>query len=257
LSVESVPDEGSTFTVKLYLANVGGDQEDVVEADIIGYQGQAKRLLVVDDQPDHRQLLRNILEPIGFIVEEAINGKDCLAIAADNPADLILLDLNMPELDGYDAAYQLRSDNITTPIIVLTADAYPADQIRAINAGCNDFLAKPIKVPDLLGKLKLQLGLEWLHGEPEAELPALSQINSIATEVFSSAQPPQAIVQELTNYARIGDLHGLNCYLEEIAGSQPTCMGFLGQVETLSKAYKLSELKKLLEQSTITAAYVD
>jgi len=245
LSVDSIPGEGSTFTVKLYLANTVGEQESESEASIIDYQGQRKNILVVDDQEDHRQLLKNILEPIGFNVREAADGKECLVIANQDTVDLILLDLNMPELHGYDTAYELRSSNITTPIIVLTADAYPADRVKATSAGCNDFLAKPINVPTMLAKLKLQLGLEWIYGDRDSAI-----LKPIETDNCPPSQPPQELVRDLADYARIGDLFGLNRYLNEVAESQPDCSDFLRRVETLSKAYKLQELNKLLVQHT-------
>ena len=165
LAVVSDQDQGSTFTVRLLLPNLGGEQHYIQEDDIIGYLGKYQKILIVDDQPEHRQLVMSILQPLGFGMMDACSGEECLAKVQKKPPDLILLDLSMPGLDGAGTAKQLRQKGYTMPIVVLSANAYPSDRLNAINAGCNDFLAKPIQVSELLAKLKLHLALDWLYQE--------------------------------------------------------------------------------------------
>lgn len=241
LSVESMPDQGSTFTVKLYLASVGGETKPLERAVITGYRGLAKKILIVEDQPDHRELLKNILAPLGFVVQEAIDGTDCIASLPEISPDLILLDLNMPGLGGYETAYQLRSQNCLVPIIVLTADAYPADRMKAINSGCNDFLAKPINISDLLAKIQLQLGLEW-HYQND-----LNYAKPYTEKETIKVIPSEVILKELDYFARIGDLQGLNRYLSGLGKERDASPEFYGQVEAFSKGFQLTELKKLLQ----------
>ncbi len=198
--------------------------------------------MVVDDHPDHRNLLRNILEPLGFKVREAADGGEAIECVSKSNPELILLDLNMPGLDGYETAYWLRSHHILTPIIVLTADAYPADRVKAINAGCNDFLVKPIDVLELLAKIQLQLGLDW-HYQGYVMERILDAHQGVNLTV-----PAVEILKDLEQWVRIGDLQGLNRYLidrEDIKAEYPD---FYRQIEMLSKGFRLAELKKLLHQ---------
>jgi signal transduction histidine kinase/CheY-like chemotaxis protein len=238
LAVVSDQDQGSTFTVRLLLPNLGGEQQYLQEEDIIGYQGKHQTILIVDDRPEHRQLLISILEPLGFGLIEAGCGEACLTEVEKNPPDLILLDLSMPGLDGAATAHSLRREGYTTPIIVLSANAYPSDRLNTINAGCNDFLVKPIKVSELLYKLKLHLALDWLYQEQE-------------TKLQSDNQPPSSdIIQELTAYVRIGDLLGLNHYLTGLIERHPECSPFARQVMMLAGEFRLLEIKKLLHMAS-------
>ncbi len=233
LTVSSVLGQGSTFTVRLLLPSVAGDVEPVREQHIMGYQGQRKKLLIVDDQADHRQLILALLGPLGFYLDEACSGEDCLEKIAQSTPDLILLDLSMTGIDGAETALQLRQQAYHMPIIVLSANAYPADRLSAMNAGCNDFLSKPIQVEDLLYKLKHYLGLTWICQET-------------TRAVVDYNKPPQELIDELVAFVRIGDLYGLNQRVASLMSEYPDYHGFFKKINVLAKEFRLAEIRKLL-----------
>lgn len=235
LVVVSDQNPGSVFTVRLLLPNLGGEQQYNQEEDITGYQGKHQKILIVDDRAEHRQLLMSILEPLGFGVFEVSCGEACLKIIEENPIDLILLDLSMPGLDGAETTRQLRQKGYAKPVVILSANAYPSDRLNAINAGCNDFLVKPIKVSELLYKLKLHLVLDWCYLEQVTDVPTANQL------------PPVDIIQALTGYVRIGDLLGLNHYLSELVQQYPDYDPFARQIMVLADQFRLVEIKQLLQ----------
>lgn len=238
LTVSSEHSKGSTFTVKLLLPNLGGEQQYIQEDDIIAYQGEYRKILVVDDQPEHRQLITSILEPLGFGIFQAHSGEDCLDRIDEESPDLILLDLSMPGMDGVETARRLRQKDHAIPIIVLSANAYPSDRLNTINAGCNDFLSKPIQVSELLYKLKLHLALDWVYQEYETERDSPYQL------------PPSETIQDLTGYVRIGDLLRLNRYLNELMQNQPEYSHFAQRILTLSGEFRVLDIKKLLQSAS-------
>lgn len=238
LAVVSDQDKGSTFTVRVFLPNLGGQQQYIQEEDIIGYQGKCQKILIVDDQPEHRQLVTSILQPFGFSMIEACSGEECLNQVQKNRPDLILMDLSMPGLDGAETALQLRQNLFSMPIVVLSANAYPSNRLNAINAGCNDFLSKPIQVRELLCKLKLHLALDWCYQEVESEQ-------------LGSNQPPSfETIQELNGYVLIGDLLGLNQYLSELIQLHPEYTHFGQEIMKLAGEFRLIEIKKLLHTAS-------
>jgi signal transduction histidine kinase/FixJ family two-component response regulator/purine-cytosine permease-like protein len=243
LTVKSNLGQGSTFTVRLYLANLGIELEQSQPDAIVGYQGRLQRLLVVDDLVEHRQLIVNILKPLGFVLEESSSGQKCLQQVRQNPPDLILLDISMPEMNGIQTAKRLRKQGYFSPIIVLTSNAYPTDRVEAINAGCNDFLAKPLLVSKLFNKLKIQLGLTWIYQEDKAgNMPHL-----IPTRPASLLLPPKDVLDAINAFVRIGDLIGLNQYLLVLNESKPEHRDFTLSLLHLSKAFRLVEIKKMLQ----------
>ncbi|WP_338040318.1 ATP-binding response regulator [Methylocucumis oryzae] len=242
LTVSSTPGQGTTFSLRLFLPNLGTVSEPDINEVITGYRGLRKKILVVDDQPEHRDVIITILEPLGFKMLEAASGEDCLVIAKDFKPDLILMDLGLPGIDGAETAVQLRHAKLTMPIIVLSANAYASDRLIAINAGCNDFLAKPIHVQNLLNKLKLHLALTWLLANEEPD-------NTLA-ESEPLLLPPDDIIKSLTQLARIGDLLGLNKQLDELIKHQPQYQPLAQRVKALASEFRIAEIKKLL---TVTA----
>lgn len=106
------------------------------------------RVLIVEDNVDNYELVRFLLERAGYQVLSAATGLEGVEAAKRECPDLILMDLSMPEMDGWDATKQLKSDERTShiPILALTAHTLPGDRKRAIDAGCDGYISKPINV---------------------------------------------------------------------------------------------------------------
>src|SRR5512133_54793 len=117
------------------------------------------RILVVEDDMDNYQLVRFILERAGYDVFLAVNGRDGVDAARFQKPDLILMDLGMPEMDGWMAAQRLKSDEVTKsiPLFALTAHTLPGERKRAIQAGCDGYVSKPIHVEGFLSLIESAL----------------------------------------------------------------------------------------------------
>jgi len=115
-----------------------------------------KRILVVEDQLDNRQILYDLLTNAGFDIVEAENGEEAIASAQASRPDLILMDIQLPILDGYEATRRLKADPDlkSIPIIVVTSYALSGDEEKARLAGCDDYVAKPFSPRLLLTKIK-------------------------------------------------------------------------------------------------------
>ncbi len=111
------------------------------------------RVLLADDNPDVRRVLVFQLKRLGIDVETATDGRDVVTKALKTSVDLILMDMQMPELNGYGATSALRQNGYTGPIIALTASAMREDRDQALRAGCNDYLSKPIEVSELVSAI--------------------------------------------------------------------------------------------------------
>lgn len=110
------------------------------------------RILVVEDDMDNYELVRFLLERAGYDVFLAVNGRDGVSAARLQKPDLILMDLGMPEMDGWVAAQKLKSDDATKsiPIYALTAHTLPRERLRAMRAGCDGYVSKPINMEGFL-----------------------------------------------------------------------------------------------------------
>jgi two-component system, cell cycle response regulator DivK len=115
-----------------------------------------KRILVVEDQEDNRQILRDLLTNTGYDMIEAVDGEAAVAIAKRERPDLILMDIQLPILDGYEATRRIKADPDLKkiPIIVVTSYALSGDEPKAREAGCDAYVAKPYSPRALLAKIK-------------------------------------------------------------------------------------------------------
>ena len=205
--------EGSTFHISLELPPV--DSADPVrlltvaefeaeadrraaDQDAAGWSSQSGRVLVVDDGVDNRRLISLVLGKVGITVDEAGDGREGLeaiaaAAASGTPYDLVLMDMQMPVLDGYTATAHLRSNGFDAPIVALTGNAMKGDEQKCLDAGCTAFLSKPVDLDDLLQTVS-RLIAERSGGSPASE-PISAPIAEDAPDPTSEADPDTAAEQ--------------------------------------------------------------
>lgn len=239
ITVDSKLAQGTTFSVKLLLPSVHVSASEKRDDTIIGYQGSRRKILLVDDQKSQRQLLIDILEPLGFIICEASSGENCLFKIMRERPDLIIMDISMPGLNGIDTTSQLRKLEISSPILIVSANAYADDRVAAINAGCNDFLPKPINPTDLLDRIGTWLNLDWIYIQPQFE----SVIPDAQSDI---AIPPEDLLESCEIFARIGDMLGLKSHVLNLMTSHPEYDGFFQTILEMIKAFKVTEIRQIL-----------
>ncbi|MFO1349591.1 MAG: cache domain-containing protein [Gammaproteobacteria bacterium] len=220
LQVESSLGKGSRFWFELRLVEVDTVPARVLEPDrqIVGYYGDTRKILIVEDKMTSRAVLAGLLGPLGFQCFEAIDGQDCLRQAPRLQPDVILMDLVMPNLDGLETTRRLRKrPNLKQiAIIMLSASAFDMHKEQCLSAGCDDFIPKPVKVDELLRALQRLLALEWIYEAAPGKAPARGNGGAPAD---GDAPPvseglPRPVAAELLAAARIGHYEGV---LEQIA----------------------------------------
>ena len=119
----------------------------------------SKRILVVEDQPDNRQIIRDMLAPTDYEITEVENGEEALAAIAKQRPDLILMDIQLPIMDGYEATRRVKADPElnSIPIIAVTSYALSGDDGKAHAAGCDAYVTKPYSPRELLAKIRQYL----------------------------------------------------------------------------------------------------
>jgi PAS domain S-box-containing protein len=160
---ESVPEQGSTFWFTARLARVRSATAEAADPATVEARLRAAhagaRILVAEDDPINRELAMVLLADAGLVVDLAEDGEQAVALAQANPYDAILMDMQMPNLDGIEAAQRIRriAGHVRTPILATTANAFVSDRERCLAAGMDDFITKPIRPELLYGAL-----LKWL-----------------------------------------------------------------------------------------------
>ena len=116
----------------------------------------SKRILIVEDQEDNRVIMRDLLRTAGYELIEAVNGQEGVHLAQSERPDLILMDIQLPVIDGYEATRRIRAiaELASTPIIAVTSYALSGDEAKARAAGCDGYVAKPFSPRDLLAKVR-------------------------------------------------------------------------------------------------------
>lgn len=240
LTVSSMPGEGTRFRLRLYLPAVRVPQALLPEEhDIVGYSGPRRRVLIVDDHVEHRNVLAGLLEPLGFQILMAARGQEALQQVSLHNPDLILMDLSMPGMDGWQTSRLIRhSIGSHAPIIVVSANAF-TDGEQRLDPACNDYLAKPIHAPALLEKIRHYVGVEWLRREP-SETPQPTR----SVDLSASA------LAELSELAALGYVRGVLECLDRIQREEPGCTPLIEKLRGLARRFQLDELTRWLAQAS-------
>jgi len=170
------------------------------------------QILVVDNQPDNLRLLSAILAAQGYRVQKAISGKQALKAALTAPPDLILLDINMPEMNGYEVCMQLKScaETCDIPVIFISGLDHVADKVQAFRVGGRDYITKPFQLEEVVVRVESQLTIRRLQMNLQEKTRLLEEQNQKLLQEIESRRRAEAALQQaneqLLHYARSDNL---------------------------------------------------
>ncbi|MEA5471140.1 response regulator, partial [Spirulina sp. 06S082] len=207
---------------------------------IIGYHGEKRKILVVDDRQENRAVLIDLLEPIGFELSQAVNGLEGLEKARSQQFDLIITDLIMPVMDGFEMTKKIRTLEAEKEVIIIASSASIVDFVRqqSYQVGCHDFLPKPIQSSALFAQLQQHLQLTWIEEDIE------KSEGSIPKELIF---PPAQELISLYYHVLDGYLTEIQSELERIENLDSKYITFTQKITELAKAFESEEIIELLE----------
>jgi signal transduction histidine kinase/CheY-like chemotaxis protein/purine-cytosine permease-like protein len=237
--------EGSTFRVSLMLASVGVPSiKPVVQREISGYAGNKKTLMIVDDDPTHRGLISDMLSPLGFNVIEAPDGFACLDMINECQPDIFLLDVSMPEMDGWEVARRLKSRGLQVPIIMVSADAREGNAEERTQL-VDDYIVKPVKINKLMEKIASNLDISWLYVNEATETPIPSRGGLEARDL-----PPARDCSDIRRLAEIGFINGIQAKLVDIETHQRASADFIREVKELARGFQFKKIIEIVGETT-------
>ena len=249
IQVESTPGAGSRFWFEAPFEIVTETAVSTLKPPdlITGYQGPRRRILIVDDRPENRMVLQDLLEPLGFTVGLAENGREALEKIPQFKPDLIFMDLVMPIMTGFEAVANIRQmpDYSAVPIIAVSASVLDSDQTSSQRVGCDAFLHKPIDADKLYALLQTYLHLTWQYDKP------LATKDLSETAVFPIGEltpPPQAELETLVDLARFGNMDLLREQASHLKNLSPHYHAFANTLDQLAANYEDEKILALVTQ---------
>ena len=251
---KSVVGLGSVFQVRLFLPELqlaapAGQRAAAHGVGLAkprkGYAGTRRKILVVDNEEADRELLVNVLEPLGFEMRTAASGHDCLdLLAAGLQPDAVFLDLAMPGIDGWETLRRIRAmqglNCGTSPqVAIVSANVFDRGLDNDLGLPPEDFIVKPLRHSELLDWLERKLELVWLESAAAANVSAAT-----ATPMTS---PPHNEVIALQALVRLGFYRGIVNKLDALATSFPDCTDFVDQQRALARQYQFESMQAQLQ----------
>ena len=252
LTVASTPGEGATFRVRLFLPELHGampEPQVATRRPRRAYQGPRRTVLVVDNEEIDRELLVQLLTPLGFVLRTAASGHDCLDLLATGyRPDVIFMDLAMPGIDGWETIRRIRLLPLgNTAIAVVSANAFDKTLENDVGIQPQDFIVKPLRHSELLDWLERRLGLAWTDVETPSSAPA-------------TPAPPPALVwpdaqalAALREVVALGFYRGIIHQLDQIEARDPACTGFVAQMRALARQFQFETMDRQLERGPSAA----
>lgn len=268
LIVKSTPEEGSVFSFSINLPETSG-RAIKLESDrhIAAIANTNFNILVADDNLNNRELLRDALEPLGFHVHMADNGKECIERALENRPDVILMDLMMPKMNGFEAVEHIRQNPALKGILVIAISASVVNDSRerSLRAGCDEFLTKPVSLNSLFTVMSKYKEIDWIYedqkseaiGGASARYYASADISASEEEdgstVFSSDQIEDLSkkikdLAQLLRFAKQGDIAGIQGWADGIEStSDNLILRFKKMVNAFAENFMVDEIVMLVE----------
>lgn len=246
LKVESTVGSGSCFTISLMLSSVYVPQErQEVSKKIIGYENDTKTVAVVDDDPNHRNIMESLLQPLGFNTLTAESAEKCMQDIRPKTPDIYLLDVSMNDTNGLELSNQLRESGVNAPIIMISADAEERHRSHNSLLVHDDYFVKPINHDHLVQRMGERLSLQWIYDDSEKR--ADTSLDA-ASDPKTYTIPDHDLTRELLAYAQIGYKKGVVEAIEEGRKQkildENTAQYFAGLAENM----RFEFMSKLLEE---------
>jgi CheY-like chemotaxis protein len=229
ISITSVVGQGTIFNFDIKITKVNAtdieDKQPTRRVVALEPNQPRYRILIVDDKWNNRQLLLRLLNPLGFELKEASNGKEAIEVWETFEPHLIWMDMRMPVLDGYEATKQIKTQlkGQATAIIALTASTLEEQRAVILSAGCDDFVRKPFREQVIFDKIAQYLGVRYIY--EELSPPHAAVVKHDSSLQASLANMPSEWVNELYEAANLIDNEQILQLLEQI----PTVDAFFRQ----------------------------
>lgn len=252
IHVTSNVDEGSAFWFEVSIPEsldwAQAAHKLSKEDYIVGVQAPVPTILMVDDHWENRAVIANLLRPIGIDVIEAENGQEGLEKARQHAPTLIITDIVMPKMDGFEMMKELRAEKAhqTTPIIVSSASVASLDRQKSIAAGGNEFLAKPVQANELFNLLKTLLSLDWIYQADASSSPS-SSLKSEQTQP-NIVPPPADVIEAFYELTLCGNLKKVGISAKELMKENSIYRGFSEQVIHFTQNFQEQDLQKFLQE---------
>jgi CheY-like chemotaxis protein len=218
---------------------------------IVGFKGETRKILVVDDRWENRSVITNLLQPLGFEVVEANNGEEGLAKVLEHRPDLIITDLVMPVLDGFEMIRRLKRSHLekNIPVVASSASVFESERNESIAAGACEFLPKPLSTESLLAMLQSHIQLEWIYEERENSNQQAESLSASDTNENSDAEakmiPPSTdILTDFYTLAKKGDLDELIERAEQLESQYKI---FMREIRQLAEGFQVKELQTFIQ----------
>ncbi|MEM1170002.1 MAG: ATP-binding protein [Cyanobacteria bacterium P01_H01_bin.35] len=249
LKVSSEVGKGSTFWFDIEVAEAkewATTSRTINQGTILGYKGKKRRVLVVDDRWENRSVVINFLEMLGFEMSEAANGKEASEKMMVLPPDLVITDIMMPIMNGYELLERIHSSESLKDVVAIASSAsvFESNQQDALDAGADVFLPKPIQTDILLQILEQHLDLEWVYEEEEKVSVDVAKI----TESDGIIPPSQEVLQQLLTLVEDGDIQSVIETVEELQKSQATSSAFAQEILQMANNFQLQRLQTFIEE---------
>lgn len=250
LGVASTLGKGSTFWFDLPGKAVLPNELEEKTGPIVGYEGERKRLLIVDDEASNRNFLKELLQSLGFDVADAPSVDDALSLIYDRSFDAVISDIRMAAKDGNSFCREVRARSELNNLVMIASSAsvYEDDRHNAISSGFDDFLPKPVKEPELCRVLEEQLEIHWVRASGPRESGSgvyFATVEDAIKEPLNEPLPPEEKVQQLLAYAKRGDVMALRAEIEKITDARYQI--FRQRLSVLAGGFRMSEIERVLQ----------